>query len=154
MDVHICLGIVQSQHPRSQCIYSLYSQIILIFMIQIAVYFHFLHEIKIFIYHLLYFYFMFLQPKIFFPPGLLFECSPSHTSSPHLHKDVPIPQLPPTRAPHSLGSPVSWGLGISSLTKPRPNIPLLYMCWGASYQLVLLRGWSPSVREISGVQVN
>ena len=42
----------------------------------------------------------------------------------------------PTRPRHSLGSPVPWGIGTSSLTEPRPGSPLLYICLGASYQLV------------------
>jgi hypothetical protein len=35
----------------------------------------------------------------------------------------------PSSPSHSLGSPVSWGLGASSVTEQRPNSPLPYMCW-------------------------
>jgi hypothetical protein len=35
-----------------------------------------------------------------------------------------------TRLPHSLGPPVSWGLGASFLNEHRPGSTLLYVCWG------------------------
>ena len=47
----------------------------------------------------------------------------------------PPPTPYPTRPLNSLGPPVSWGLGTSSLTEPRPSSPLLYVCWGP-HQLV------------------
>lgn len=51
---------------------------------------------------------------------------------PHL-RPVTMRMSPPSRALNSLGPLVSWGLGASSLTDPRP---LPYMCWRTSYQLV------------------
>jgi len=65
------------------------------------------------------------------PPTVPHTIPPSHTShsAPHphpLHQDVPTH---PTRSLNFLGPPVSWGLGASSLTEPRPGSPLLYMCW-------------------------
>jgi hypothetical protein len=54
----------------------------------------------------------------------------------------PTPPLHPTPSPHgcpyhhpswplkSLGPPVSWGLGTSSLNEHRPRSPLLYCVWG------------------------
>jgi hypothetical protein len=42
-----------------------------------------------------------------------------------------MPPLPhPTWPLNSLGPPVSWGLGASSLSEHRPGSPLLYVCWG------------------------
>jgi hypothetical protein len=64
---------------------------------------------------------------------------------PHLHSKRPL---------NPLGPPVSWGLGTSSLTKPRPNILLLYMCWGPHISWCMLSSWWPSVWEILGVHVN
>jgi hypothetical protein len=66
--------------------------------------------------------------RFYSPPGPLSDCSTSHISSlTHcLHEDVPTT----TRPLNSLGPPVSWGLGASSLIEPRLSIPLLYMCWG------------------------
>jgi hypothetical protein len=70
-------------------------------------------------------------------------------TTPRLHVDVPTHY--PTRPLNSLGPPVSWGLGASSLTRPRP---LLYMCWGPHISWCMLPGCWLSVWEISGVQVN
>jgi hypothetical protein len=42
--------------------------------------------------------------------------------------DAPNPH--PTWPLNSLGPPVSWGLGVSSLNEHRPGSPLLYVCWG------------------------
>jgi hypothetical protein len=41
---------------------------------------------------------------------------------------LPTSPIPP--------DPVSWGLGASFLNEHRPGSPLLYVCQGASYQLV------------------
>jgi hypothetical protein len=81
--------------------------------------------------------------------------STSHNSSPPpcLFKDVPM-LLHPTRVLNSLGPPVSWGLGASSLTEPRPCSPLLYMCWEPNNSWCILTCWWSSVWEISGVQIN
>jgi hypothetical protein len=64
----------------------------------------------------------------------------------------PIPH--PTRPQNSLGPPVSWELGASSLTQPRPGSPLLYMYWGPHISWYMLPGWWSSIWEIAGVQVN
>jgi hypothetical protein len=53
-----------------------------------------------------------------------------------------------------LRPPVSWGLGASSLTEPRPSIPLLYMCWGPHISWCMLSVWWSSVWEILRIQVN
>jgi hypothetical protein len=42
---------------------------------------------------------------------------------------VPLLTTPPHQSLNSLEPPVSWGLGASSLTKSRPNSPLVHMCW-------------------------
>jgi hypothetical protein len=68
-------------------------------------------------------------------------------TTPHLHMDAPTPH--PTWPLNSLGPAVSWELGASSLNE---HSPLLYVCWGASYQLLSV--WWPSVWKISGVQIN
>jgi hypothetical protein len=73
--------------------------------------------------------------QIWFPittPGPLSNCCTSHAFSQPLclNEDVQIPHPHPTRTLNSLGPPVSWGLGASSLTEPRPGSILLYMCWG------------------------
>ena len=68
------------------------------------------------------------------PPS---DCSTSHTSShtcPSLHVDVPNPHH--TWPLNSLGSPVSWGLGASSLNEHRSASPLNVCVLGVSYQLV------------------
>jgi hypothetical protein len=64
--------------------------------------------------------------------------------------------LPPTHSPHPtrllnfLGPPVSWGLGASSLTKPRPGSLLLHICWGPHISWYMLSVWSSSVWDILG----
>jgi hypothetical protein len=60
----------------------------------------------------------------------------------------------PTRRPHFLGLQLSWGLGASSLTKLRPDSPLLYMWQNPDISCCMLPGWWLSVWEISGVQVS
>ena len=65
----------------------------------------------------------------------------------------PTPNHHPTRPCYSLGPPVSWELGASSLTEPRLNSPLLYMCWGPHVSWCMLPGWWSNVWEILGVQV-
>jgi hypothetical protein len=61
---------------------------------------------------------------------------------------------PPTRPLNSPGPPVSWGLGASSLTEPRPGSSLLYIFWGPHISWCMLPGWCSSIWEISGFQVN
>jgi hypothetical protein len=72
--------------------------------------------------------------------------------NPCLHENVNTPH--PTRLLNSLRPLVSRGLGASSLTKPRPDSPLLHMCWGPHISWCMLPGWCSSIWEISGVQVN
>ena len=69
-----------------------------------------------------------------------------------LHVDIPNPH--PTWPLNSLGPPVSWGLGASSLNEHRPRSPLLYVCWGPHINWCMLSVWWSSVWEISGVQIN
>jgi hypothetical protein len=71
---------------------------------------------------------------------------------PYLHIDVPIPYS--TWPLNSLGPPVSWGLGASSLNEQRPRSPLLYVCWRPHISCCMLSVWWSSVSEISGEQVN
>jgi hypothetical protein len=71
---------------------------------------------------------------------------------PHLHMDAPSPH--PTWPLNSLGPPVSWGLGASSLNIHRPRSPLLYVCWGLHISWCILSVWWSNVWEISGVQNN
>jgi hypothetical protein len=66
----------------------------------------------------------------------------------------PITPRPPTRPLNTLGPPVSWGLGVSSLTEPWPSSPLLYMYWGPHISWCMLPHWGSNVWEISRVQVN
>ena len=88
------------------------------------------------------------------PPS---DYSTSHTSSlDHLHKDVTTSHPLPNQTLNFLGPSVSWGLGASSLTEPRPSVsPLLYVyVLGASYQLAYAAWLCSSIWEILGVQVN
>jgi hypothetical protein len=81
--------------------------------------------------------------------------SPPHKHllpAPWLHEVIPILHL--TRPVNSLGPPVSWGLGASSLTNPRCDSPLLYMCWEPHISWFMLSVWWSSVWEIARVQVN
>jgi hypothetical protein len=96
-------------------------------------------------------FFFFFHSGFYSHPGLPSECSTSHTASPPscFHKDA----SPATRRLKSLGPPVSWGLGASSLTKHRHGSPVLYMCWGPHISWCMLPGWWSSIWEISGVQV-
>jgi hypothetical protein len=84
------------------------------------------------------------------------NCSTSHTSSlpSFINEDVPTIHLHPTRLLHSLGPPVSWGLGASFLTEPIPSSPLLDMYWGSHISWCMLPGWWSSVWEIAGAQIN
>lgn len=63
---------------------------------------------------------------------------------------IPIVPTPhPSRPPHSLWPPVSWGLGASSVIESRSSIPLLYMCWWPhiSWYMLCLVGGSVSKRS-------
>ena len=76
---------------------------------------------------------------------------------PHISHLLPTPMSPhgcshpnPTTWPlNSLGSPVSCGLGLSSLSEHRPGNPLLYECWGPHISWYVLSVWWPSVWERS-----
>jgi hypothetical protein len=60
----------------------------------------------------------------------------------------------PTWPQNSLGPPVSWGLGASSLNEHRPWSPLLYVCWGPHISWCMLSVWWSNAWKISGVQIN
>jgi hypothetical protein len=91
---------------------------------------------------------LFLHSIFYFPPHHPpSEYSTSHTSSPtpcHPHPIWPL---------NSLGPPVSWGLGASSLNEHRPRSPLPFVCWGPHFSWCTLSVWWSSVWEISGVQM-
>ena len=72
------------------------------------------------------------HPTPLFSPSSPRGCPQSSNPSPPVQPSNPYS----TRPPHSLGSQVSWVLGASPFTEARPGSPLLYMCQGASYQLV------------------
>ena len=79
----------------------------------------------------------------------------SPTSSPPPPVSMCKPPPPnPTWTLNSLGPPVSWRLGASSLSEHRPGSHLLYVCWGPHISWCMLPGWSSSVWEISGAQIN
>jgi hypothetical protein len=86
---------------------------------------------------------LFHIPHLFLTP----PSSPGCHHHPHPHTTRPL---------NSLGPSVSWGLGASSLTEPRPSVsPLLYVyVLGASYQLAYAAWLCSSIWEILGVQVN
>lgn len=89
-----------------------------------------------FIYYYFYFVLFIYIPAIVLPflappPTVLHPIPPSHC----LQEYVSLPTLPslpypPPRPSHSLGTQVSEGLGVASLTQVRPGSPLLWMCWG------------------------
>jgi hypothetical protein len=73
--------------------------------------------------------------------------------SPCLHVDVPI--FHPTWTLNSLGPPVSWGLGGSSLNEHRPSSPLLYVLWGPHISWCLLSvWWSRSAAYVHWLVIN
>jgi hypothetical protein len=63
---------------------------------------------------------------------------------------VDVPNTHSTWPLNSLGPPVSWGLGASSLNEHRPGSPLLYVCWGAYFSWCTLTFWWSNVWETSG----
>ena len=88
---------------------------------------------------------------------------PSPCHSPTFPPLIPPPQPPdhmdfstshPTWPLNTLGPPVSWGLGASSLNEHRSGSPLLYVCWGPHISWCMLSVWWSSVWENSGVQIN
>jgi hypothetical protein len=105
---------------------------------------------------------------LFFQLGTLYSISHSPTPAPstlwllhiphllptwpHLHLNTPKPH--PTWPLNSLGTPVSWRLGASSLNEHRPGRPLLYVCWGPHIRCCMLSVWWSNVCEISGIQIN
>jgi hypothetical protein len=106
----------------------------------------------------LYYYLIFYTPDFISPSPVHPLPVPYLIPPPYpcLHEDVstPTPIPHPTWPLNSLWPSVSWGLGASFLTKPRPGSPLLYMCWGPHISWCMLPGWWYSVWEISEVQVN
>jgi hypothetical protein len=97
------------------------------------------------------FIYFILNSRFYSPPGLPSDSSTYHTSSPPhcVQEDVPA-TLPTLTDLYLPGTPISWGLGASFLTKPRPSSPLLYMCWGPHISWYMLPGWCSSIWEISG----
>jgi hypothetical protein len=85
-----------------------------------------------------------------FPHPMSPPCHPVSTRM----SPPPYPHYHPTRLLNSLGPPVSWELGASSLNEHRPGSPLPYMCWGPHVSRGMLPGWWSSVWEISEVQTN
>ena len=92
---------------------------------------------------------------------ILFQSS--HCPPPDPPPRVPYPIFPPpclqenaptTGDPPSLGSQVFRGLGLSSLTKTRPDSYLLYMCQGPWASSCMLPDLWLSAWEISGIQVS
>jgi hypothetical protein len=67
--------------------------------------------------------------------------------TPCLQVDVPTPN--PIWTLNSLGPPVSWGLGASSLNEHRPGSLLLYVCWRPHISWYMLSVWWSSVWENS-----
>jgi hypothetical protein len=70
-----------------------------------------------------------------------------------LLEDVLVSHPPLHQTSNLLEPPVSWGLGVFSLTEVRPGSPLLYML-GPHIGCCMLPGWWSSVCEISGFQVH
>jgi hypothetical protein len=101
-------------------------------------------------------FFIFSKSRLYSSPSPPSDCYTSHTSSPYLQEDVPIPHPHPNRLPPFRGPQVSPGLGLFSLTASRPGSPLLYMCWGgvSHFSWCMLPGWWLSVWGIPGVQVS
>jgi hypothetical protein len=131
----------------SDIVYLLVSAFNCLFSRSVTTDYHRLHVLFIYLFVCLFVYFP-------FSPYSPSYCSTSHTSSPPpcLHVSVPNPH--PTLPLNSLGPPVSWGLGASSLNEHRPGSPLLYVCWGPHISWCMLPCWCSSIWEISGVQVN
>jgi hypothetical protein len=120
-------------------------------------------EVYLFTFNLIFYLFIYLFICIFFytpdfihlpihpltvPHSIPTPCPPVST------RMSPPPTPYPTKPLNCMGPPVSWGLGASSLTEPRPGSPLLYMCSGPHISWCMLPGWFSTVWEISGVQVN
>ena len=99
-----------------------------------------------------FFKFNFIFNLLFYTPYSIPHSShsPSNCSTSHTSSLTPNP----TWLLNSLGHPVSWGLGASSLNEHRPGSPLLYVCWGPQISWCMLSVWWSSVWEISGVQIN
>jgi hypothetical protein len=109
---------------------------------------------------------------LFFSPWLLFiyfiytpDFIPCPLNPPTVSHPIPPPHplsswgWPPptthlTRPKNTLGPPVCWGLGPSSLNGYRPSSPLLYVCWGSHINWCMLPGWWSSVWETLMIQVN
>lgn len=91
-----------------------------------------LHTFVVFLYILL-LLFNFFQSSPYHPPDLstlqqLVPCTIPPPQSPTGYSHSPNSY--PTRPPHFPGPHDSGGLGTSSVTEARPDIPLLYVCQG------------------------
>ena len=98
-------------------------------------------------YYLLLFLFSFSFYTPYFIPILVYLQTALHPITP---PHFPVSTHTHTGILNSLGPPVFWGLGASSLTESRPSSPLLYMCWEPHISWCMLPGWWSSVWEISG----
>ena len=84
-------------------------------------------------------------PSYYFTSHTSFPPSVSTWMSPPPHHTWPL---------NSLGPPVSWRLGASSLNEHRPGSLLLYVCWEPHISWCMLSVWWFSVWKISGVRIN
>ena len=107
----------------------------------------------------LYFFFNFWKINLIFTLHILStHTHPSTLWLFHIPYLLPKPRSPRgCHHPHSswplntLGSPISWRLGASSLNE---HSPLLYVCCGPHSSWCMLPAWWYSVWKISGVQIN
>ena len=102
------------------------------------------------IFYLIFFTVQILYPSqstlwLFHIPYLL---SPSPGGYPNLSTPHRI------RSPYSIGFPVSWGLGASSLTGSILGSPLLHVLVGAHIRWYMLPGWWATVWAITRIQVS
>jgi hypothetical protein len=68
--------------------------------------------------------------------------------TPCLYVDISTPH--PTWPLNSLGPPVSWELGASSLNEHRTGSPLLHMCWGSHISWCMLPVCGPVFERSQG----
>jgi hypothetical protein len=100
---------------------------------------------------------MYVLHSIFHPPNSLSTFPLIHI--PHLLPNPPCLHvaglnLHTIGSLNSLGPPVSWQLGASSLNEHRPRSPLLYVCWRLHISWCMLSVWLSNVWEIFQVHIN
>ena len=118
----------------------LYNEVALIFLVSFCL------PVPVLVSHSLFFSHhqsssFFYSPVVMPPPSvslLMTVLHPIPPPYPRLQDNVCPPQ--PTRLPHSLGSQVSLGLILSSLTEARSGSPLLYMYQGPQISWYMLPG--------------